>query len=323
LVVSKPTAKSASLSRRDIPCYFVGFSPEPMPGQTIEDIARAEAIFLEKVIDLHPDAEGEPCVIRQLPGGMGDHDPWQRSGRVVRSVDRMRDAPLSYWAGVRGKNPMRYSGGCLAAAGDGAHRRLGRSGSSMVLGWYRISKTRIPSNTLWSKTVQPVFEDRHRSSRYLEFERWWGGHVNLNAEEIQFIVDELFVGNKLATGRFKMSDGSAIDLRNIRSPIVVFCSKGDNVTLRNRALGWILDLYESVDAIRSHARRSSIACMKPPATSASLSLVEWRARNTRRIFQQHRSNRRAAARSLRGGLPANDAEAANSDLASGRLDHAL
>ncbi len=32
------------------PCYFVGFLPEPMPGQTIEDIARAEAIFLEKVI---------------------------------------------------------------------------------------------------------------------------------------------------------------------------------------------------------------------------------------------------------------------------------
>ena len=32
------------------PCYFVGFLPDPMPGQTIEDIARAEAIFLEKVI---------------------------------------------------------------------------------------------------------------------------------------------------------------------------------------------------------------------------------------------------------------------------------
>ena len=39
-------------------CYFVGFLPEPMPGQTIEDIARAEAIFLEKVIALHPDADG-------------------------------------------------------------------------------------------------------------------------------------------------------------------------------------------------------------------------------------------------------------------------
>src|SRR5262245_52094532 len=41
------------------PCYFVGFLPEPMPGQTIEDVARAEAIFLEKVISLHPDAEGK------------------------------------------------------------------------------------------------------------------------------------------------------------------------------------------------------------------------------------------------------------------------
>ena len=27
------------------PCYFIGFLPEPMPGQTIEDVARAEALF--------------------------------------------------------------------------------------------------------------------------------------------------------------------------------------------------------------------------------------------------------------------------------------
>ena len=42
------------------PCYFVGFLPDPMPGQTIEDIARAEAVFLEKVIALHPQADGKP-----------------------------------------------------------------------------------------------------------------------------------------------------------------------------------------------------------------------------------------------------------------------
>ena len=47
------------------PCYFIGFLPDPMPGQTIEDIARAEAVFLEKVIALHPDAEGKPCVISE------------------------------------------------------------------------------------------------------------------------------------------------------------------------------------------------------------------------------------------------------------------
>ena len=34
------------------PCYFVGFLPEPVPGQTIEDIAHAEAKFLERVIAL-------------------------------------------------------------------------------------------------------------------------------------------------------------------------------------------------------------------------------------------------------------------------------
>ncbi len=44
------------------PCYFVGFTPDPMPGQTIEDIMKAEAIFLEKVIELHPQAEGKPSL---------------------------------------------------------------------------------------------------------------------------------------------------------------------------------------------------------------------------------------------------------------------
>ena len=76
----------------------------------------------------------------------------------------------------------------------------------------------------------------------------------LNDEEIQFIVDELFVGNNLASGRIKISDGRAIDLRNIKSPIVVFCSRGDNVTPPQQALGWILELYDSVDEIRSHGQ---------------------------------------------------------------------
>ena len=71
---------------------------------------------------------------------------------------------------------------------------------------------------------------------------------------MQFIVDELFVGNKLATAEIVSSDGSRIDLRNIRSPIVVFCSKADNITPPPQALDWILDLYESVDDIRAHGQ---------------------------------------------------------------------
>ena len=46
-------------------------------------------------------------------------------------------------------------------------------------------------------------------------------------------------------------DGQRVDLRNIRSPILVFASFGDNITPPQQALGWILDLYDSVDDIRS------------------------------------------------------------------------
>src|SRR6202043_1100584 len=45
------------------PCYFIGFLPGPAPGQSIERIAKGEALFLEEVISLHPQADGKPCVM--------------------------------------------------------------------------------------------------------------------------------------------------------------------------------------------------------------------------------------------------------------------
>jgi pimeloyl-ACP methyl ester carboxylesterase len=234
-------------------CYFIGFLPDPMPGQTIEDIARAEAVFLERVIALHPKADGKPCVIGNCQAG------W-----AVMMLAAMRPelfgpiivagSPMSYWAGVHGKNPMRYSGGLLggswltALTGDLGHGKF--DGAWLVQNFESLN----PSNTLWSKQYNLYAKIDTEAVRYLGFERWWGGHVNLNAEEIQFIVDELFVGNNLAAGRVKLSDGSAVDLRSIRSPIVVFCSKGDNITPPQQALGWILDLYEDVDEIRSYGQ---------------------------------------------------------------------
>jgi hypothetical protein len=71
---------------------------------------------------------------------------------------------------------------------------------------------------------------------------------------MQFIADELFVGNKLARGTLVSADGLRIDLRNIRSPVVVFCSKADNITPPQQALGWITDLYESVEDIKAHGQ---------------------------------------------------------------------
>src|SRR5262245_30589507 len=71
---------------------------------------------------------------------------------------------------------------------------------------------------------------------------------------MQFIADELFIGNKLATAGIVTADGQTVDLRSIRSPVIVFCSKADNITPPAQALGWILDLYRDVDDIRAHGQ---------------------------------------------------------------------
>ncbi|MBV8453053.1 MAG: DUF3141 domain-containing protein [Deltaproteobacteria bacterium] len=210
------------------PCYFVGFLPEPVPGQTIEDIARAEAIFLDKVAALHPDADGKPCVIGNCQGGwavmmLAAIRP-ELFGPII-----IAGSPLSYWAGVHGKNPMRYSGGLLG--GSWLTALTSDLGGGKFDGAWLVQnfENQNPANTLWTKQYNVYSKIDTEAPRYLGFERYWGGHVNLNAEEIQFIVDELFVGNNLAAGRIKTSDGIAVDLRNIRSPIVVFCSKGDKL----------------------------------------------------------------------------------------------
>ncbi|MGY3484646.1 pimeloyl-ACP methyl ester carboxylesterase [Bradyrhizobium sp. USDA 4011] len=234
-------------------CYFVGFLPEPMPGQTIERIARAEARFIEKVISLHPKADGKPCVIGNCQAGwavmiLASLRP-ELFGPLI-----IAGAPLAYWAGVHGKYPMRYSGGLLG--GSWLTALTGDLGAGKFDGAWLVQnfENQNPSNTLWTKQYNVYSKVDTEADRYLEFERWWGGHVNLNAEEIQFIVDELFIGNNLAAGKIEMSDGQKVDLRNIRSPIVVFCSKGDNVTPPQQALDWILDCYADVDEIRAYGQ---------------------------------------------------------------------
>jgi pimeloyl-ACP methyl ester carboxylesterase len=235
------------------PCYLIGFLPDPVPGQTIEDITRAEAIFLEKVIDSHPEADGKPCVIGNCQAG------WAITMLAALRPELfgpliLAGSPLSYWAGVRGKYPMRYTGGLLG--GSWLTALAGDLGGGKFDGAWLVQnfENQNPSNTLWTKQYNLYFKIDTEAPRYLGFETWWGGHVTLNAEEMQFIVDELFVGNNLAAGRVQTSEGVSIDLRNIRSPIVVFCSKGDNITPPQQALGWILDIYDSVDEIRSYGQ---------------------------------------------------------------------
>ncbi|MFO1070177.1 MAG: DUF3141 domain-containing protein [Geminicoccaceae bacterium] len=235
------------------PCYFIGFGPEPLPGQTILDIAHAEATFVERVIELHPGADGKPAVIGNCQAG------W-----AVMIVAALRPelfgpiivagAPLSYWNGVHGANPMRYAGGLQG--GSWLAELVADLGAGKFDGAWLVSNFEKlnPANTWWEKQYNVWARADTEAERYLGFERWWGGHVNLNAEEIQYIVDNLFVGNKLATAELVSDDGVRIDLRGIRSPIVCFCSHGDNITPPQQALGWITDLYGSVQDIRAHGQ---------------------------------------------------------------------
>ena len=232
------------------PSYFVGFTPEPMSGQTIEDIMRVEAVFLEKVIELHPQADGKPCVIGNCQAGwavmmLAATRP-ELFGPLI-----IPGSPLSYWAGVEGENPMRYTGGL--AGGSWVTALTSDLGGGKFDGAHLVEnfENLNPANTLWTKNFDLWKKIDTEGERFLEFEKWWGGHVSLNAEEMQWIVDQLFVGNRLATAEIVTSDGVRIDLRNIRSPILCFCSKGDNITPPQQALGWIVDLYGKDDDLRA------------------------------------------------------------------------
>jgi len=225
------------------PCYFIGFLPEPVPGQTVEDVCRAEAAFVAEVAARHPQADGKPVIIANCQAG------WQIMMMAAVKPElagpiMLAGSPLSYWAGVRGKNPLRYLGGVLggtwltALAGD-----LGNGvfdGAHLVANFESLN----PANTYWQKAYNVYSKVDTEAARFLDFETWWGSPVLLNAEEMCWIADSLFVGNKLATGELKTSDGLRIDLRNIKSPIIVFCSWGDNITPPQQALGWITDLYD-------------------------------------------------------------------------------
>jgi len=230
------------------PCYFVGFLPDPMPGQTIEDVCEAEARFVEEVVARHPNAEGKPCLIGNCQAGwqimmMSAIHP-EKVGPIM-----LAGSPLSYWAGVHGKNPMRYLGGLLGGtwltslAGD-----LGKGifdGANLVANFESMH----PDNTYWKKIYNVYSNVDTEPPRFLEFEKWWGSPVLLGAEEMQSIADQLFVGNKLVSGELHSSNGLRIDLRNIKSPIIVFCSWGDDITPPQQALDWILDLYDNEDEI--------------------------------------------------------------------------
>jgi pimeloyl-ACP methyl ester carboxylesterase/tellurite resistance protein len=230
------------------PVYFIFFYTEPVPCQTLADVKNAEIFFLEEIRKRHPKAE-EPSIIGNCQAGwataMLGADRPDITGPLV-----LAGSPLSYWAGVDGSNPMRYRGGlCGGVWLSSFFSDLGKGtfdGANLVLNMELLN----PANTFWTKQYNLYTKIDTEESRYLNFEKWWGGFFCMTSEEIHFIVDSLFVGNKLEQGAMKMEDDREIDLKNLKDPVVVFASQGDNITPPQQALNWIVKVYGSVEEIK-------------------------------------------------------------------------
>ncbi|WP_395061280.1 DUF3141 domain-containing protein [Paraburkholderia silvatlantica] len=235
--------------RKGHPCYFVTFFPLPCETQTIQSVGQAEAVFIQRVRELHPDADGLPFIIGNCQGGWAAALLAASAPALVGPL-MLAGSPLSYWAGVRGKNPMRYSGGMLG--GSWMSSLAADLGDGRFDGAYLVQNFEYlnPANTYWGKLYNLYSRVDSERERFLEFERWWGGHFQLNRAEIDWIVQNLFVGNHLTRNEvFAKNARSPVDLRNIRTPIIVLASWGDNITPPQQALNWIPDLYASVDEI--------------------------------------------------------------------------
>jgi pimeloyl-ACP methyl ester carboxylesterase len=230
------------------------FFPEPEPGQTVLDVSAANSKFLDLVLERHPDSP-RPTIYGNCQGGWASmlvvaNDP-DKVGPVVVS-----GAPMSYWSGSwsggSSNNPMRYQGGLLGGSWAALlSSDLGRGrfdGAHLVENFENLN----PANTFWTKYYNLWKNVDTERERFLDFERWWGGYFLMDEKEIRWIVENLFIGNKLARGDVKACSGSYVDLKAIRSPIVIFSSKGDNITPPQQALNWISDVYSSTAEIKAN-----------------------------------------------------------------------
>jgi len=232
--------------------YYITFYQEPEEQQTLVTVMDAEGRFVEEVIARHPQCQAKPVVIGNCQAG------W-----AMMALNALRPelfgplmvmgAPVSYWAGSSKLNPMRYAGASLGGSwlasltGDMGADRF--DGVHLVENFEKLN----PANTLWGKYYNLWSRVDTESDRFLEFERWWGGFCRMTGSEIESIVENLFVGNRLARGSM-MAGERTIDLRNITAPIVVFASWGDNITPPPQALDWIIDTWGDERAISAAGR---------------------------------------------------------------------
>ncbi|MCV0427638.1 MAG: DUF3141 domain-containing protein [Roseibium sp.] len=249
----KPDSQVGVALRDGHPVYFVAFRREPEKGQTLADVTRAEAAFVRKVMEQHPEAP-KPIVTGNCQGGwatllLAASNP-DLTGPIV-----LNGAPVATWSGRIGENPMRYNGGLLGGTINAMYSSdLGHGvfdGADIVQNFELLN----PGRNYFGKYYDLFSKIDTEPQRFLDFERWWGGYFLLNEAEMKWIVEQLFVGNKLSKNEAQLEPGRNVDIKQIQAPIIVFASWGDNITPPQQALNWIVDNYTDEREIAIRGQR--------------------------------------------------------------------
>jgi hypothetical protein len=234
------------------PVYFVSFFPAPSPHQTLVDVLHALRRFVDEVIARHPGKT--PILYGNCQAG------WAAILVAIHCQGPLgtivlNGSPLSYWAGESGANPMRLAGGLLG--GSWLTSFVGDLGDGQFDGAWLVQnfETLKPESAIWEKYANLYLDVDREEERFLEFERWWNAWYSFSREEMVEIVDHLFIGNELEQGTLNLGDKIKIDLCNLRSPLVIFASYGDNITPPHQALAWLKAVYKTTAALKEAGQR--------------------------------------------------------------------
>jgi len=234
------------------PVYFVIFYPDPEPDQTMGDVLAALRQFVEEVSAWHDDKP--PVLYGNCQAG------WMLallsadcSGLVGPAV--MNGSPLSYWAGGEEMNQMQVRGGL--SGGVWLTRMMSDMSNGTLDGAWLVHNFEQlnPAKAIWDKYYNLFANVDKESERFLSFERWWSGFYSFSEEEITATVENLFIGNKIERGEMVLDEHCAIDLKDIKNPLLIFASEGDEITPPRQALHWIRAVYPDTKALKKAGQR--------------------------------------------------------------------
>ena len=237
---------------RGHPVYFVVHHMRPCPGQTLMRVHHALRRFVAEVARRHPGEK--PALYGNCQAGWAvallAADCVGVTGPTV-----LNGAPLSYWGGEAGVNPMRLAGGLTG--GVWATRLLADlSGGQFDGAWLVHNFEQLdPGHAVFGKYKAMFAQPEAQRTRFLDFERWWGECCFLTREEIVAIVENLFIGNRLEEGGFRICECCHADMRQLKSPMLVFASSGDNITPPAQALGWVPAVWPTTEALIAGGQR--------------------------------------------------------------------